>query len=185
MMECATCREVLSADLDGEASAAERAIALDHCVTCAACAAFGRAIGRLAGFDAGDEQVPDVAPAILASAAPPVGDHDDEVLIWRLGLAFVAVAQILAATVHLGGAHAARDQAAWEAALAVGFAWAAWRPSRSTGLLPLASVLSVLLLVNGGLAAGPGGVHHLLAPVGTVFLFLATGAGHRRRPVAA
>jgi predicted anti-sigma-YlaC factor YlaD len=185
MMDCSTCREILSAALDGETAADEHAAALGHCGACPACASFAAALERLpdaAAFSptpAGPP--PDLVPAVLAAAREPV--HDD-VLVWRLALAFVACAQLLAAAVHLGGVHLARDQAAWEAALAAGFAWAAWKPARATGLLPLASVLSVLLVVNGGVTAGAG-VHHLLAPLGTAFLLLATREGGRAPAVSA
>jgi len=179
-MDCQTCREILSAALDGEASAAERRAAAAHCRACADCAAFAEAVADLPERVAFEEAAPDVAPRVLTAAR--VADEDGQ--LWRLGLVFVAVAQLLAAAVHVGGVHAARDQAAWEAALAFGFAWAAWRPTRAAGLVPMASVLSVLLLVNGGVSAGAGGVHHLLAPLGTAFLVLATRRGAHPRRVA-
>jgi predicted anti-sigma-YlaC factor YlaD len=186
MMDCPTCREVLSAALDGEATATERRAADEHRSTCPACAAFADALpalrAELVERSAGDDAVPDLVPAVLASMRPV--DADDT-LLWRCGLAMVAVAQLLAAAVHLDGAHLARDQAAWEAALAAGFAWASWKPWRATGLLPMSVVLSVLLLANAGLSAGAGGVHHLLAPLGTVFLVLATRARPTLRPAVA
>jgi hypothetical protein len=183
MMSCASCIEVLSAARDGEASTAEHDLARTHCETCAPCAAFADA---LATVDLTvTEAVPDLAPAVLAAVLPQPAPAEDDALLWRWGLVFVAVAQIVSAAVHLDGAHVARDQAAWEAALAAGFAWAAWKPARATGLLPLTAVLSVLLLVNSGLTDGAGGLHHLLAPVGAVFLVLATRGLRPGRPVMA
>ena len=108
-----------------------------------------------------------------------------ELGLWRLGLLFVALAQVVAALAHLGGDHIVRDQASWEAALAAGYGWAAWRPSRTAGLLPVSAVLTVLLLVNGGLALSGGGTHHLLAPLGLVFLVLATRDQRTHRLLAA
>lgn len=132
------------------------------------------------------EPVPDLSAAILASTpaigTPAIGAPADEPVdagVWRVGLALVALAQVTAALAHLGGSHVARDQASWEAALAAGFAWAAWRPDRSTGLLPVTAVLTVLLLANGGLAFTGAGTHHLLAPVGLLLLVLATRTSAR------
>lgn len=126
------------------------------------------------------EPVPDLTAAILARARrPSAPDPDDDRVVWRAGLALVGVAQLLAALAHLGGDHLARDQAAWEAALAVGLLWAAWRPWRATGLVPVTAVLTLLLLPNGGLAVGDGGTHHLLAPLGLALLVAAT-RGHQR-----
>jgi predicted anti-sigma-YlaC factor YlaD len=79
----------------------------------------------------------------------------------------------VAAVAHLGGDHLARDQASWEAAVAAGFVWAAWRPGRTAGLVPVTAVLTVLLLVNGGLTVASAGTHHLLAPLGLALLILA------------
>jgi hypothetical protein len=183
MMSCATCIEVLSAARDGEASTAEHDVARSHCETCAPCAAFAAALATVDLTVA--EEVPDLASAVLAAALPQSVPAGDDALLWRWGLVFVAVAQVISAVVHLDGAHVARDQAAWEAALAAGFLWAAWRPALATGLLPLTAVLSVLLLVNSGLTDGAGGLHHLLAPVGASFLVLATRGLRTGGPVTA
>jgi predicted anti-sigma-YlaC factor YlaD len=183
-MDCAACRDVVSAQLDGEASALETAAADLHLVTCAGCTGYRESVTALhrAVRVAPAEPVPDLSGAILA-AHPPVGEGArsgaSDVSVWRLGLLLVAVAQVVAAVAHLGGDHIVRDQASWEAALAAGFGWAAWRPQRSSGLLPVAGVLTALLLVNGGLALAGGGTHHLLAPLGLVFLVLATRGGDR------
>jgi predicted anti-sigma-YlaC factor YlaD len=185
-MDCAACRDVVSAKLDGEASALESAAADLHLATCPACESYRGSVSRLHRTVrvAPAEPVPDLTGAILA-AHPAAGRPSGDVAVWRLGLLMVAIAQLVAAVAHLGGDHLVRDQASWEAALAAGFGWAAWRPHRSAGLLPVAAVLTVLLLVNGGLALAGAGTHHLLAPLGLVFLVLATrGAGARPRALA-
>jgi predicted anti-sigma-YlaC factor YlaD len=175
-MECAACRDVVSAQLDGEATEVEVAASDLHLATCMACADHR---DRVTGLHrtvrvAAADPVPDLTAAILASN-PPTGEPPaSEAGLWRLGLLLVAVAQLVAAVAHLGGGHIVRDQASWEAALAAGYGWAAWRPTRTAGLLPVSAVLTVLLLVNGGLALSGGGTHHLLAPLGLVFLVLAT-----------
>jgi predicted anti-sigma-YlaC factor YlaD len=183
-MDCAACRDVVSAQLDGEATPVEVAAADLHLATCAACTTYRRTVtGLLRSVRvAAAEPVPDLTVAILAAHPPLDARPAHDVGLWRLGLALVALAQVVAAIAHLGGDHVVRDQAAWEAALAAGYGWAAWRPARATGLLPVAAVLTVLLLVNGGLALAGTGTHHLLAPLGLAFLVLATRhAGAPRR----
>lgn len=178
-MDCSRCREVLSAQLDDEAAPLETAAAEHHLASCGACRRHRDGLLRLhrSVRVAAAEAVPDLTAAILARAPrPPVPTN---VGVWRVGLALVAAAQLLAAVAHLGADHLARDQASWEAALAAGFAWAAWRPDRSTGLLPVTAVLTLLLLVNGGLAVGGSGTHHLLAPLGLALLVVATRGGAR------
>jgi predicted anti-sigma-YlaC factor YlaD len=188
VMDCPSCRDILSAMLDGEASEVESAGAEHHLVTCELCRSHRERLTRLhrAIRVAETEPVPDLRPAILA-AAPALGPRDaeaDDVSVWRVGLALVALAQVIAALAHVGGTHVARDQACWEVALAAGFAWSAWRPERSAGLLPVTGVLTLLLLVNGGVAFVGSGTHHLLAPVGLVLLVLATrgAVGPMARP---
>lgn len=180
-MHCSICREILSARLDGEASPEEVAAAAVHLASCSACAhqrdEFEKLhrIVRLSPAEA----VPDLTARIITAAAPrPVQAQTTPV--WRAGLALVALAQLLAAASHLGGDHVLRDQAAWEAALAAGYAWAAWRPDRSTGLLPVSAVLTVLLLANGSGDLGAGATHHLLAPIGLLLVVLASSAPRLR-----
>ena len=177
VMDCPSCREILSAELDGEAASVEATAAEHHLATCGDCRSHLAALLLLhrSVRVAPIEPVPDLSAAILAAAAPGAATPlPSDRGIWRLGLAFVALAQVVAALAHLGGDHLARDQACWEAALAAGFAWAAWRPARSAGLLPVTAVLTLLLLANGGFALTGTGTHHLLAPVGLVLLVLAT-----------
>lgn len=178
-MDCDTCREVVSARLDGEATPAEVAAAEHHLASCPPCRHHSALLAEQhrALRVAPAEPVPDLSVAILAAAraGEPAASG---AAVWRVGLALVAVAQLLAAAAHLDADHLARDQASWEAAVAAGFAWAAWRPSRTAGLVPVLGVLTVLLLANGGLA----GAHHLLAPAG--FALLAASRLSDRAPRA-
>jgi predicted anti-sigma-YlaC factor YlaD len=177
-MDCPSCRDVLSARLDGEATPVESAAAEHHLATCIACQGYAATLTQLHRSlrVAHVDPVPDLSRVILA-AAPLAGSPAREAAdrgVWRVGLAVVALAEVAVALAHVGGGHVIRDQASWEAASAAGFAWAAWRPSRATGLLPVMIVLTVLLLANGGLAPAGAGTHHLLAPVGLLLLVLAT-----------
>lgn len=185
-MDCSLCRDVVSAHMDGEATPLEVAAAEHHLASCGACRRYREGVLRVHRDVrvAPADGVPDLTAAILARAPRPVAPGT--AALWRFGLAFVAAAQLLAAVAHLGADHLARDQASWEAALAAGFAWAAWQPGRSTGLLPVTAVLTLLLVVNGGLAVGGSGTHHLLAPLGLALLVMATrGSVRPSRTVAA
>lgn len=179
VMDCDVCREIVSARLDGEATPVEVAAAEHHLASCPSCRHHSVLLAEQhrALRVAPAEPVPDLSIAILnaARAGEPAAAN---ATVWRVGLALAAAAQLLTAVAHLDAGHLARDQAAWEAALAAGFSWAAWRPSRTAGLVPVLAVLTVLLLVNGGFA----GAHHLLAPAGLALL-----AGSRRtdRPLRA
>ena len=70
-MGCDTCRELISADLDGEADDAERAAMADHLATCAACASFSIDAARLhrSSRVAPAAVIPDLTDAILERAA--------------------------------------------------------------------------------------------------------------------
>jgi len=173
-VNCASCREVISADLDGEASADELTLMSHHLVRCAACRTYRAEVTGLhrAVRVVPAEPVPDLTASILA-AHPATGTAPNSWSVWRLGLILIGVAQILAGVAHLSGDHLARDQASWEMAMAAGFLWAAWRPTRTAGLVPVTAVLTALLVVNGGLAVANGGTHHLLAPLGLALLVLA------------
>ncbi|MGH3720212.1 MAG: zf-HC2 domain-containing protein [Pseudonocardiaceae bacterium] len=76
-MDCAQCKEDLSARLDGEESEAERDVIDAHLTSCAACRRFVDTAVRLTSLArtdvAADE--PDVVAAILAAAHPSHRPH--------------------------------------------------------------------------------------------------------------
>jgi predicted anti-sigma-YlaC factor YlaD len=183
-VQCSRHREVLSAALDGEASASEERLAEAHVAACAACRAWREAavgVTRAARLVPA-EPVPDLAEAVLlaAPAASPVrAARGDGSSALRAGLVLVAVAQVVVATSDLAAgeaAHAVREQAAWELALAAGFGWAAWRPERAGGLLPVLATLVVALVgftgvdVAEGVTTAAAEGHHLLPLVGLAIL---------------
>ncbi|MEV0675545.1 zf-HC2 domain-containing protein [Actinosynnema sp. NPDC050436] len=171
-VDCDTCREALSARLDGEAEPAPPADTDAHLDGCAACrawqddaAALTRSL-RLRPAVA----TPDLVDAVVA-AAPQVGATRG----WypRAALAGVAVAQV---TLGLGqllgsgpeggstghgihgasGSHLFNESTAWNLALGLGLLWAALRPRATTGMLPVLAGFVVVLgafsaqdLVNG------------------------------------
>jgi len=68
-VDCAQCREALSARLDGEESAAERGAIDAHLVSCAACRRFADAAARVTRLARTDVaiQAPDVASALMST----------------------------------------------------------------------------------------------------------------------
>jgi predicted anti-sigma-YlaC factor YlaD len=193
-VRCSHHREGLSAALDGEAPAPEERRAEAHVTACASCRAWREAavgVTRAARLVPA-EPVADLTAAVLQAApaaSPRRVARADASSALRVGLVLVAVGQVVLATTDLAAgdaAHAVREQAAWELAMAAGFGWAAWRPARTDGLLPVLATLVVALVALAGVdvaegvttAAGEG--HHLLPAVGLAFL-----AAHHRLPVAA
>lgn len=144
-MECDRCREILSARLDGEEVGEESALADAHLGRCPACVDFlaqANDLHRLLRVRPADE-VPDLAPAILASA--PSFRRAEEPSALRLALGGVGLVLVLVALpmlLHDGGAlavhHLTRELAAFQAALGVGFALVAWQPERASGMFPMA-----------------------------------------------
>ncbi len=161
-MECLTCRESLSARLDGEAEPAPADQVDAHLADCGACRAWLRhaeELNRLVRVRPA-APVPDLTQAILADA--PVIEPAQG---WgvRGALVCVAVAQVtlglsqlvgVGATAthvtHGGGpsvaGHLFNESTAWNLALGVGMLWAAFRPRATTGLVPMLAGFLVVLL---------------------------------------
>lgn len=114
------------------------------------------------------EAIPDLTGPILAAAAarraavslPPAGTGRRR---WRVALALVALAQLIVAVPALlfgvgAGAptHLAHELGSWDLALAVGFLFAAWRPARAWGMLPLVAALVACLLATTGIDMAEG-----------------------------
>jgi predicted anti-sigma-YlaC factor YlaD len=166
-VDCAECREALSARLDGEESAAERAAIEVHLVTCAACRWFvdeAARVTRLARTGVAIRE-PDVVDAVLA--ATPRSRRCQLVTALRVLLGLIGLAQLAVASVGVLGAghgsqgvelqgasmaHFAHESAAWNLALGVGFLVVAWRCSRTSGLVPtlatFVAVLTVLVVLD-------------------------------------
>lgn len=185
-MNCATCRELLSARLDGEDAGLESGAAEAHLAGCPACQTFlaqAGDLGRLVRVRPA-EQVPDQTAAILArigAGARPSGFRQVDL---RVGLAIVGLLQLVLALPALllgqdAGApvHVARELGSFDAALAVGFVLAARRPARAAGLLPVVAALAACLVATAGLdvAAGRtpavGETIHLLDLIGLGLLW--------------
>jgi len=185
-MDCTTCRETISAALDGEATLDERAAVDGHLAACAQCRAWSLTASRAHRLVRlrPAEVVPDLAPAILARAHPPNAGRWEWI---RTALAVVALTELVLAVPALFGidngatVHVARHVGSLSAALAVGLLYAAWKPVRAYGLLPIALALAGCLLVTSlvdvanGRVDALGEAHHVL-DLGAVVLLWALAA---------
>ena len=154
-MRCNTARTAISARLDGEELGVDPSDLAHHLERCTACRAFVRDAEsmhrdvRLARAPA----VPDLTAPILTSIGSDHRPYPAHEHALRITLALVAVVMIVAAVpaLLLGDdaglpVHAARHVGSFDLALAVGFLFAAWRPSRVAGLLPVVTALVACLV---------------------------------------
>ena len=167
-MDCDTAQSAISARLDGEDLGVDPVDLAGHLERCTACRAFARDAEsmhrevRLARAPS----VPDLTAPILASIGSD-STYAPHARALRITLAIVASVMIVAAlpALLLGDdaglpVHAARHIGSFDLAVAVGFLFAAWRPSRLPGLLPVVTALvaclvapSVLDVLDGSTAA--------------------------------
>jgi predicted anti-sigma-YlaC factor YlaD len=160
-----------------------------HLAGCADCRAFAHdaeALHRSVRLAPAPE-IPDLAPSILSAigAEARADAEPDANLPLRWILVAIAVAQIAVAipALILGNdaglpVHMARHIGSFEVALGVGFLYAAWKPSRIPGLLPVVAALVVCLLgsslldVASGNTQALGEVQHVLDFVGLAVVWL-------------
>jgi predicted anti-sigma-YlaC factor YlaD len=189
-MSCSRIRHAVSARLDGEDPGVAPAVIEAHLDSCAACRSFADGAARMhrSARLTPAPDVPDLTPGILAaigSEAPVSTRGTDTTLALRWVLALLALVQIGVAVpaLILGSdagvpVHTARHLGSFDVAVAVGFLFAAWRPSRIPGLLPVVAALvaclfgsSVLDVLSGNTAA-LGEAHHGIDFVGLAVLWL-------------
>ena len=157
---CQAARERVAAYRDGEAF--ENADAARHLETCPACGSWLQALdgltGRLRLRPADQPEL--VGPALTAWQQAAAGHRHRRMAAGRALLWAAAVTGLTLAASRLVGipplserisAHAGRELAALEAALAVGFTLAAWRPRPyAGGLLWVALTAAALTLLGSG-----------------------------------
>jgi predicted anti-sigma-YlaC factor YlaD len=188
-MNCATSRELISAQLDGETSTDEQRELDGHLASCRACREYAveaAAVHRAWRVRPAPD-VPDLTDTIMADLATQEQKRDRRptVLVLRIGLALLALAQLLVAGPELvehadstDALHALHHLNAWALAFAVGLAVVAWQPWRVHGLLPLAGALGglmaftvVLDVVNRHAIPMPA-TEHVIEVVGIALLWL-------------
>lgn len=201
-MRCDEVREAVSASIDGEGPGVHPVAVDRHLGACPACRSWAAGARELVGATrlAPAEAIPDQTAAILAAATSQgllLPDPDGSRFRWRVGLALVAVLQlVLAAPSLLFGAgagapvHVAHELGSWDVALAVGFLFTAWRPARAWGMLPLVTALVACLVATTGIDLAEGHAEltreavHVLEVVGLGVLWrLARRPAAARRPV--
>lgn len=193
-MDCDRAREALSARLDGEDPGVPDPPVDEHLESCPRCQTWlERASALQRSVRVGTAPaVPDQTTAILQRAGAAA--RDAELRPWQGALATVAVLQlVLALPVLVVGehsgltAHTSHELGSWDVALAVGFLFAAIRPARAWGLLPLVAALvgslvaTSLVDLAAGTASLPRESNHLLEAMGLAFVW--TLARRTRRPL--
>jgi predicted anti-sigma-YlaC factor YlaD len=186
-MDCGTCREALSARLDGEAEPVPAAEVDEHLAGCASCEVW-QADAALLTRRVRVRPVtptPDFVGAVLVESRPrrrPVA----RVALGAIGFLqlLLAVAQLFGTDVHVhnGGetltGHLLNEGAAWNLALGLAMLAAAWQPKRAIGLLPAVAVfvtaLAVISLVDTATVGVPGGrlLSHIPLLAGLALLYL-------------
>ena len=161
-VDCLTCREALSARIDGEAEPVPAAETDTHLETCASCRAWEtRAFAITRTLRVREEPAaPDLAGAILDTATPPVNTRG-----WgpRIALILVAAAQVGLAMYQIVGTgttaqhvehgdvpvagHLFNESTAWNLALGIGLLWAAFRSRATAGLIPVIGAFLAVLTV--------------------------------------
>jgi predicted anti-sigma-YlaC factor YlaD len=154
-MECSQVRNALSAHLDQEAGVSDDSSGIKrHLASCAACERFASRLLML--NDRLDVALP-TAPTDLHRIALERRNFAPYRPVARRLLGALAVIQLIVAVpmIVLGSghesAHAARELASWDVAIAVGFLTAAIRPHRAWGMLPLVGAAVAGLLFTSGL----------------------------------
>lgn len=156
-MDCERYREILSADLDGEAHSGEMVWAATHTGSCLPCRSWVASARRVDLTVRRRVEVPDRVDDVLAALAaqPPLGSGRRRVVAVRAGLAVVGVANVIIAAFLLTGMglaifgtvddHSARELAAFQAALGAAFLLAAW-DGRARGRVGMVATAIVLLV---------------------------------------
>ncbi|MEP1123270.1 MAG: zf-HC2 domain-containing protein [Ilumatobacter sp.] len=153
---CDDARILVSVVADDEATRHERRTLDAHLDGCADCSSFAAALTgaerRLRMRPA--EPVPDLVLAVTSRVRPAVlgrGGWMRPALAW---VAIVLFAQNIVPLVlgRTDGAetHLARHLGAFGVAMAIGFAYVAWRPHRSFGMLPFAGALVLTMFASAG-----------------------------------
>lgn len=189
-LSCQQARELVSAAADDEIAAAERLRLADHLDRCPGCRRYSDRVAsltrrvRLQAVPAEFERSLDIV--VRAMSHPPRLGRGG----WlRPALAWCAVV-VLAQSVRplllgeMAGTptHVARHVGASAVALAIGLLYAAWRPQRAQGLLPLVGALlvttsfgTVLDTLSG--ARRPGAeLVHVAELAGTILVWLVAGS---------
>ena len=194
-------RRAISARLDREDPGLDEAVVDAHLVGCTECRAFAHdaeGLHRSLRLSPAPS-IPDLTPDILAAIGVETRDADasdtNRALRWILvAIAIAQIAVAIPALVFGSDAglpvHAARHIGSFDVALGVGFLYAAWKPSRIPGLLPVVAALVVCLVgsslldVAAGNTAAWGEVQHVFDFAGLAVVWLLSRPEPRRVQLA-
>ncbi|GGM88285.1 hypothetical protein GCM10011609_26270 [Lentzea pudingi] len=182
-VDCCTCREALSARLDGEPGGAPAGEVDAHRETCTSCRAWhdnAASLTRTLRVRPATP-VPDLTAAILAAAPPsaPRGWTPRALLgglaVAQLTLGMAQVVGTRGASAHgshttgVDSAHLFNESTAWNLAVGLGLLWTALRPAATSGMLPVVGAFVAVLipysasdLLSGTATAGRVFSHALL-----------------------
>lgn len=185
---CGTARELISAAADGETRGVDDVLLRAHLDTCAACAAHDERVAVLARTtrlrSASSDHV--FVARVLADAHPARlgrGGWLRPALAWcGVLIALQAVQPLVFGEVDGVSTHVARHVGASTLALAIGLLYAAWRPHRAFGLLPLVSALLLTTVAGAildtvvGNTGGFAEAAHITELAGMVLLWMIAGS---------
>lgn len=206
-MSCHTCREALSARLDGEPSGVPADDLDRHLAGCPGCVAWATAAERVTRRArlAPAPPVPDLTVAVLgalprelpgarAAARARLADTALRLVLLAVGVAQAALAWpvlVSGAGAMSAPVHMARESGAWNLAVAAAFLAVAAGPRLAAGALPFLGSFTALLLPVTIADLQAGHVHadralaHLLLVAGVALVATVAWRGRRRRPLPA
>lgn len=160
LVDCQTCREAISARIDGEPEPVPAEETDRHLRECADCLAWqARAVEVTRALRVREAtRTPDLTERILATAPVPVSTRG-----WwaRSALGVVALAQLslglsqilgVDTTGHAGhdantlAGHLFNESTAWNLAIGIGLFWTVFRPRAAAGLTPVVAGFVLVLL---------------------------------------
>jgi predicted anti-sigma-YlaC factor YlaD len=189
-MTCSTARELISARADGEADRGQPGGLDGHLDGCPACRAWEGRVHDLRRRVVLRQPLPpaDLADRVVARLSVPHAGVGGWV---RYALGVVAASLVVLNLPALLGLdsgpadHQGRHLGTFGVALGVGLLWAAIRPERAIGLVPLAVALAAATLAGAAVDVGVGRVGvvteatHLLELVGVGLLWFLSGGADR------
>jgi len=192
-MHCALARELVSARVDDELGPADERRLDHHLNGCVACTGYAEQVALLSRTTRlrPVERRLDLTDRILDRSRPPRlgrGGWMRPALAWTgVVIAGQSFGPLVFGDIDGTPTHVARHVGASALALAIGLLYAAWRPTRAFGLLPLVSALFAATAVGAlldtltGERAPVAETVHVVELVGMVLLWLVAGSPGRDR----